>query len=95
MQAEGCLVFLALLHGNLALFDAASRDASTRRQAQANPTYWAYLAQRMRLTRMQKLHFRLALEVGAGAGGGCWRWKCDVVWVLPVLLVLVLCGLWW
>lgn len=68
LQTEGCLASLALLHGNMALVDAASRNAATGEQCLPPPTIWARLAQRMRFSRLQKLHFKLALEVGDPSG---------------------------
>lgn len=66
LKSEGCLPILALLHGNMALYEAASRHALTGQECAPSPTDWARLAQRMRFTRLQKLHFKLALEVYAG-----------------------------
>jgi hypothetical protein len=68
LKEEGCLAILALLHGNKALYEAASRNAVTGQQCVPSPTYWAKLAKRMRFTRLQKLHFKLALEVRGGLG---------------------------
>jgi hypothetical protein len=73
LQTEGCLASLALLHGNMALVDAASRNAASRNAATGEqclppPTIWARLAQRMRFSRLQKLHFKLALEVRDPSG---------------------------
>lgn len=69
LQNEGSLALLALLHGNMALYEAASRHAGTGQQCVAPPTLWARLAQRMRFTRLQKLHFKLALEARGGGWG--------------------------
>jgi hypothetical protein len=76
LKTEGCLAILALLHGNMALYEAASRHAVTGQQCAPPPTYWAKLAQRMCFTRLQKLHFKLALEVRGGFGGGGWGICC-------------------
>jgi hypothetical protein len=66
LQHEGSLALLALLHGNRALYEAASRDAVSGQRCEPPATFWARLAQRMRFTRLQKLHFKLALEVRGG-----------------------------
>jgi len=64
MQTGGVPVFLALLHGSRTLFDAASRHAGTGQHCTAPHLHWATLAKRMRFSRQQKQHFKLALQVG-------------------------------
>jgi hypothetical protein len=63
MQRDGTLSFLGLLHGQQALFDASSRHAHGGEMANAPASHWLYIARRMRFTRLQKLHFKLALQV--------------------------------
>jgi hypothetical protein len=70
MQAQARLLYTALLHGSPALFEAAGRNAITGEQCTAPPVHWIGVAKRMQFTGLQRLHFKLALQVG-GMPGEC------------------------
>jgi hypothetical protein len=68
MRREGIMAYLGLLHAPQALFEAARTRADTGEVASAPASHWLYIARRMRFTRLQKLHFKLALQVRVRGG---------------------------